>query len=285
MSAVTAVSQRYTGRGSGVRKWCDGGQIRCQPQKRYIINGSGVAEMYAIIKQANGQTYTSMVFGYYCPIKSRDDYERYLESIHNQFYIVLNKAKTQFVKLYVFPSGEKHLNPQILITDGNQDDWTLDEKYHGCANILLGVNIETIETEPLEGVLQRCIQLDSEYKYIEYPEITNQNDIDNLMWTAGDFHDARIKKLETNEDGVLYLLFDGVWGCEIEMWLEGDVAYSTESRDPEYEYPYWFDSSMVIEDGFIYFYDCDSISPSELSDSDCWFKARKIKYHIISQFS
>lgn len=29
MSAVTAVSQRYTGRGSGVRKWCDGGQERC----------------------------------------------------------------------------------------------------------------------------------------------------------------------------------------------------------------------------------------------------------------
>lgn len=29
MSAVTAVSQRYTGSGSGVRKWCDGGRKRC----------------------------------------------------------------------------------------------------------------------------------------------------------------------------------------------------------------------------------------------------------------
>lgn len=29
MSAVTAVSQRYTECGSGVRKWCDGGQYRC----------------------------------------------------------------------------------------------------------------------------------------------------------------------------------------------------------------------------------------------------------------
>ena len=28
MSAVTAVSQRYTGYGSGVRKWCDGGRDR-----------------------------------------------------------------------------------------------------------------------------------------------------------------------------------------------------------------------------------------------------------------
>lgn len=38
---------------------------------------------------------------------------------------------------------------------------------------------------------------------------------------------------------------------------------------------------MVIEDGFIYFYDCDGISPSKLSDNYCWFKARKVKYHII----
>ena len=227
--------------------------------------------MYAIIKQANGQSYTSMVFGYYCPIQSQDDYERYIENIYNQFYIVLNKAKTQFVKLYVFASGEKSLNPQILITDTNQDDWTLDDNNHGCANILLGVNIDTIETDISKEILQKCVQLDSAYNYVEYPEITSKNDIDNLMMAAGDFHDAKIKNMKTNDDGVLYILFD-VWGCEIEMWLEDDVTYSTESRNPEYEDPYWFDSSMVIEDGFIYFYDCDGISPSELSDSYCWFK-------------
>lgn len=25
----------------------------------------------------------------------------------------------------------------------------------------------------------------------------------------------------------------GEWGCEIEMWLENDVSYSTESRNPD----------------------------------------------------
>ena len=30
MSAVTAVSQRYTGCRLGVRKWCDGGRERCR---------------------------------------------------------------------------------------------------------------------------------------------------------------------------------------------------------------------------------------------------------------
>lgn len=33
------------------------------------------------------------------------------------------------------------------------------------------------------------------------------------------------------------------------MWLENDVSYSTESRNPDYEDPYRFESSMVIEDG------------------------------------
>lgn len=36
MSAVTAVSQRYTERGSGVRKWCDGGQERCYGFRKYF---------------------------------------------------------------------------------------------------------------------------------------------------------------------------------------------------------------------------------------------------------
>lgn len=237
--------------------------------------------MYAIVKQKNGQSYISMVFGYYCPVQSQDGYDRYLESIHNQFYIVLDKAKTQLVKHVVFPASEKYLDPGILITDCNQDDWTLDENNHGCANILLGVNIDTIETDVSKEILEKCIQLDSAYNYVEYHEITNQNDIDNLMRAAGGFHDAKIKNMKTNDDGVLYILFDGAWCCEIEMWLENDVSYCTESRNPDYEDPYWFESSMVIEDGFIYFYDCDGISPSKLSDKYCWFKARKVKYHII----
>ena len=49
-------------------------------------------KIYAIVKQENGQSYTSMVFGYYCPVQSQDGYDRYLESIHNQFYIVLDKC-------------------------------------------------------------------------------------------------------------------------------------------------------------------------------------------------
>nr|DAV24372.1 MAG TPA: hypothetical protein [Caudoviricetes sp.] len=74
-----------------MRKWCNCG---CW---RYIQNAilqmkREQQKIYAIVKQENGQSYTSMVFGYYCPVQSRDGYDRYLESIHNQFYIVLDKC-------------------------------------------------------------------------------------------------------------------------------------------------------------------------------------------------
>lgn len=59
------------------------------------------------------------------------------------------------------------------------------------------------------------------------------------------------------------------------MWLENDVSYSTESRNPDYEDPYRSESSMAIEDGFIYFYDCDGISPLELSTNIVGSKQEK----------
>lgn len=38
MSAVTAVSQRYTERGSGVRKWCGGGRERCHLWRKLSLS-------------------------------------------------------------------------------------------------------------------------------------------------------------------------------------------------------------------------------------------------------
>ena len=35
----------------------------------------------------------------------------------------------------------------------------------------------------------------------------------------GALDDARIAKEELQEDGVLYLSFDGTWDCEIEVWF------------------------------------------------------------------
>lgn len=73
--------------------------------------------MYAIVRNGKGHFYTSAVFGYFCEFTATDDYERYLERIHNQFYLVLDEKKERLVKKYVFPKEIKCLDPQILILD------------------------------------------------------------------------------------------------------------------------------------------------------------------------
>ena len=37
--------------------------------------------MHAIVRQGDGKYYVSPVFGYYKDVKSKDDYQRYLESM------------------------------------------------------------------------------------------------------------------------------------------------------------------------------------------------------------
>ena len=101
-----------------------------------------------------------------------------------------------------------------------------------------------------------------------------------LMLVSGYFHDACISKLKKQDDA-LYVLFNGTWGCSIEVWLAGDVSYSVKSRDPENCDPYWFGSSVLMEDGWIYFVDDEYVSIKDITDEYCWFKARTLKYHVI----
>ena len=102
------------------------------------------------------------------------------------------------------------------------------------------------------------------------------------MLITGELHDARIVKLEKQPDGSLYVLFDGVWGCSVELVFSGDVAYCAESRNPEKWDPYWFESSIVVQDGLVYFFD-SSKNLTALNDNDCWFKAKTMAYRIISE--
>lgn len=236
--------------------------------------------MHAIVRCGQGQHYISTVFGYYCKTTATDDYKRYLEGIHNRYYLVLNREKNRLIKQYIFDKNSKYLDPTVLIIESDSSDWTVDDKGQGCVSFLSEVPQEYIEDDLKADVLDRCIQMDAEYHYNEYPEISCQKDIDDLMDVSGWFHDACIEKLAQQNDGSLYVLFDGVWGCKIEMWFSDEVAYNVDSRNPDKYDPYWSCSTMLIEAGFIYFVDDDGMEISGITDDYCWFKAKKLKYHI-----
>lgn len=97
----------------------------------------------------------------------------------------------------------------------------------------------------------------------------------------GGFHDAYIEECKQLDDGSLYVRFDGTWGCKVEVWFWGAVEYDISSRDPEQCDPYWFASTIIIQDGFVYFIDEDNMTVDRISEGYCWFKARHMKYRII----
>lgn len=240
--------------------------------------------MYAIIRQGEGQYYTSTVFGYFHDVKSADDYQRYLEQLYSPYYIVWNAEKTRLVKVFAMQPNTKYLIPQVLITDNDTEKWIFDSEHDmGCVNFLSREVADhlVISQEMPADIFEKCMLLEKTYTYDPCPEVKTKKDIENLDSVAGGFHDAYIKTCILQDDGTLYVRFEGTWGCAIEVWFWDDVSYCTESRDPEETDPYWYSSSVLIQDGYVYLVDESDMTADQINDSYCWFKARHMKYRVI----
>lgn len=230
--------------------------------------------MYAIVREGDGKFYTSMVFGYY---KSSDDTD-----YKNRFWVVLNKEKTTLIKQSVLQQNTKYLIPMVLITDADDSDWNKISDNEESVDFLPTAELlSLIDSNSVPSELTRkCIELDSAYQFESIRTINSANDIRDLEWVSGGFHDAFISEKREGVDS-LYILFDGTWGCKIEVWFEGEVSYDASSRDPKTEDPYWYGSTVMIEDGFVYLIDDEDVSISALNSSYCWFKAKTMKYRVI----
>lgn len=173
------------------------------------------------------------------------------------------------------------MDPLVLIVDEGNEDWIVDEKGHGCVDFLTGVDFEAAGDEPVltAQLLEWCIQMDSAYIYQEYQDVRAEKDLRNLFCVAGGFHDAYIETCR--QDGTqIYVLFDGIWGCKIEIWFEGEAAYSVEAGNPGKD-PIWYSAALVQKDGFYYLVDDDSADVDHLDDQCCWFRGRSLRYHVI----
>ncbi len=239
--------------------------------------------MHALIMPEDKEYYISAVFAHYLdqPIPDEE-----LDSIVDPFkpyWIIWDKDKKKLIRWFDMIPDSRYLNPQILIVDSDQDNWIKDKHSQGCVDFLTKELLESIldQDQQPQDILEKCRAMDAGYTYSDIQEIKTQKDIEDLMWASGGFHDACISKEELLPNGTLYLLFTGTWGCEIEVWFSGDLEYATSSRNPEEYDPYWFGSSVIIQDGFIYFIDDDDMTVEEINDDYCFFKARQMKYHII----
>lgn len=79
----------------------------------------------------------------------------------------------------------------------------------------------------------------------------------------------------------MYLLFDGTWECKVEVWLWGELEYDISGKTSAEFDPCWYGSTVLLQDGFVYFSDDCIMTAEEITASRCYFKARHMKYHII----
>ena len=161
--------------------------------------------MHAIVREKDGNYYITPVFGYL--------------GGKYQYYFVWNKDRSRISKLSAYEENGRCLTRGIIIVDSDQNNWIMDENGIGCIDFLTLDQLEDIvcmNNQP-EDILKKCREMDEGYEYEERPEIRTEKDAEDLMWAAGYFHDAFIEKEGMQEDGKLYVLFDGIWGCKVEI--------------------------------------------------------------------
>lgn len=233
--------------------------------------------MHAIIRQDSDTHYISAVFGHYQDKSTDDDF-------YSDYWIVWDSQKKRLIKWPTFlPNNNNYLRQQILIVDSDESNWNVNRDGEGCVNFLNRDLLDSItnKRQQPQNILEQCRAIDEGYVYNEFQEIKTQKDIDNLDWAFSNFHDARIKKEKLQEDGKLYVKFDSIWGCDLEVWFWGDLKYDTSSRDPYMYDPYWFASTILIQDDFVYLVDEEDMTVPEITSDYCYFKARHMKYRII----
>ncbi|MBD9017967.1 MAG: hypothetical protein EGR13_06535, partial [Coprococcus comes] len=160
--------------------------------------------MHAIIRQDDGKYYVSAVFGYYRDVTATEDYKRYIESIHKPYWIVWDSEKKRLIRWLSMVPETKYIIPQILIVDSERNNWNLDEEGVGCVDFLSRELLDSFlddEIQP-EEILSKCRTMDAGYVYNEITEVKNQQDIEDLDWVSGGFHDARIAKEKLQDDGI-----------------------------------------------------------------------------------
>lgn len=228
--------------------------------------------MHAIIRLGNGDYYISAVFGYN---KSLDTTPKGEHHLSNPYWIVWDPPQKRLIKLPTVAPNIQFLIPQVLIIDSDQHDWSIDESGVGCVNWLTLAAIDDIldmENQP-DDVLERCRSIDRCYNYNATPEIKTQKDIDDLEWVSGGFHDAFIEKEKLLRDGTLYIKFNGVWGCAIEIWFWGDVEYNIPHNIHDVYDSCWFSSTIIMKDEFIYLIDEIDMTVDKIRPDNCYFKA------------
>ncbi len=233
--------------------------------------------MQAIIRCGKGKYYCSPIFGMY-----RESDEKPFKA----YVVCFDANKERLIKQPIFnPKRKPFLNLMVIYTDENRSGWIdYGNGYEGVGFLSPEKASKFINDGNLPADIRKaCDSLDLHEDFSDFKEIKTSEDIEKLLLVTGYFHDGIIDKSEKCQDGSLYVKFDGIWGCKVELIFTGDVSYCLESEKLDEYDSYWYEASVIIKDGYIYLVDWITDNVPELSDDFRWFKAKSMKYRIIPE--
>ena len=239
--------------------------------------------MYAIVKNPDETFYTSTVF---CHVKKLNEHGWF--DVDSEYYIVLNQEKTKLIKVMNQPKELRYLMPQVLELDTDLTDWiiTREKNYLGVVDFLSDIDFDSDDWVVPQELTERCIEIDSRRKYVEFADIKTETDINNIFWTTRRFHDGYIDGGKEERDS-LYLRFTGLIGCDLELYFSGDVEHNIDSFSPDdfdpdiFDTPEWYDVSIFFEDGYTYLVRGAVTKRSEIHGLNQYVRARNLKYRIV----
>ncbi|MBQ9715012.1 MAG: hypothetical protein IJV77_01230 [Clostridia bacterium] len=122
----------------------------------------------------------------------------------------------------------------------------------------------------------------SEWNYVK-----NEKDAQDLLHAAWGFHDAVLDNIsyklkETFDDpSVVQVLFTGCWECDILLEFKRDVLIHFNVDDMNSHEI--FDSTILFDDGYIYWVDDNIENVKEIQDDYIYFRARSLRWKMITK--
>lgn len=151
---------------------------------------------------------------------------------------------------------EEHKNDPPVLDD---DTWDLTVRDY--------VYVERVYTEYIKRA------------YHKTTDVKNEQDIKELLQVAGDFHDAYIDSLSFTDDTV-HAVFGVFYDIKLEVWFQGDAAFSSGRRLPD-DFVGWLGASLIAENTYFYLVDEPAVTAKDLHSPYCWFRGRKLSYRVI----
>ena len=225
--------------------------------------------MIAKIKTKNG-IYNSIVFGF-------------LGKGWGTKAIVMSEdnSKLEIIKFW-------DPNRRVFIIDASQEEWIKKHNFEGYDWIyknlkkrLFNVSINS------EGIIENCIEMQSQIKVDDWHLIKDKNDIKNLDEASLNFHDAYVENISTDDDKTIINF--SAWDCSIVLELTGKVETNLNIDYGRGNVVGGYcdvitESNMFFENGFVYWVNSANVKTSKETFADNfnrYFKAQNIRWRII----